>query len=107
MRRRALLAASSMMGGGKQVNTITLKPYVKSRMLWADYYAQYPVKSNITIQVATNGITGKGDIPIYENIQEGTTNTEIDIMPESNEITVTSINPQEDDTYIYEVVVEY
>lgn len=96
-----------MMGGGKQVNTITLKPYVKSMMLLGDYYAQYPVKSNITIEVATNGAIGKGDILIYENIQEGTTNTEIDIMPESNEITVTSINPQEDDTYIYEVVVEY
>lgn len=84
-----------------------MKPYVEKFFLLADYYAQYPVKSLVVINVATNGALGQGAFSISENTQEGTTNTEIDIMPESNEITVISIDPQEDDNYIYEVVIEY
>lgn len=107
-RRYSLLGSLSPSSGGvKPVNTITVKPYKSIGMLLADYYAQYPVQSLLEINVSTNGSMGQGVIMIRENTQEGTTNTEIDIMPQSNEITVISVNPQEDDNYIYEVVIEY
>ena len=106
-RRNSLLGSlSPSSGGGKLVNTITVKPYIEKFTLRANYYAQYPVKSRVLIDVATNGAMGQGTVCIYENTQEGTTQTEIDIMPESNEITVISVDPQEDENYIYEVVIE-
>ena len=94
-------------GGDKQVNTITVKPYIMGgKFLMADYYAQYPVRSNVIIEVSTNGVSGHGSIGISEMNQEGTTNTEIDMGPQTNEITVTSINPQEDAYYVYEVKID-
>lgn len=92
----------------KPVNVITVRPYIMGgKTLMADYYAQYPVESYVRISVSTTGALGYGYIVVREASQEGTTSTEIDIMPQTNEITVTSIEPQEDDYYVYEVVVEY
>lgn len=107
MDRRRNLIGQVKENSGKLVNVITLKPYIKKIGLFVDYHARYPVKSLVVITVSTNGAMGQGQIGIEEMNQEGSTGTEIDIMPESNEITVISIDPQEDDTYIYEVVVEY
>lgn len=107
MGRRRNLISQVKESGGKQVNVITLKPYIVKIGLFVDYHARFPVKSLVVITVSTNGMMGRGEIGIREMGQEGTTGIEIDMMPESNEITVISIDPQEDDTYIYEVVVEY
>lgn len=107
--RRMILASQlGVQANEKPVNVITVRPYIKSgKYLMADYSAQYPVRSNVTIEVSTNGMQGSGSIGISEMSQEGATNMEIDWYPQSTEITVTSIEPQEDDYYVYEVVVEY
>lgn len=107
--RRMILASQlGVQANEKPVNVITLRPYIKSgKFLMADYSAQYPVESYVRIVVATNGALGRGNIGIPILQQEYTTSTEIDIMPQSNEITVMEIEPQEDDYYVYEAVVEY
>lgn len=107
--RRMILASQlGVQSNEKPVNVITVRPYIEGRKyLLADCSAQYPVRSMVVIQVSTNGMQGSGEIVIVEMEQEGDSGMEIDWYPQSTEITVTSIEPQEDDYYVYEVVVEY
>lgn len=110
-RRRALMAAS-MQSGGKIVNTIVLRPFVykggKWNYLGIDYEISYPITSEVKVTFNTNGLFQQNHIIFYpeENIQNGTIR-DLDMNPESAEIQVISIDPQEDDTYIYDVVIEY
>lgn len=109
-RRRGLLSQSKA-GSGKVVNVITLKPYIFTGSgtfdyLQINYSALFPVSSNITINIETNGMFGTALLHMGIGVQSGKT-SETDLNPSSSEITVISIDPQEDDTYIYEVVVEY
>ena len=98
-----------MQSGGKVVNTIVLNPYIegdKFKSLNIHYSTSYPVASNISIHLVTTGMASATNINISQNSQNGYL-IEVDMDPETAEIQVISIAPQEDDTYIYEVVVEY
>ena len=110
-RRRSLLAAS-MHSGGKIVNTIVLRPFAyeggKLNYLGIDYKISYPITSDIKVTFYTNGSFQQTDILFsYEHSGQNGTLRDVDVNPESAEIQIISIDPQEDDTYIYEVVVEY
>lgn len=108
-RRRGLLSQSKA-GSEKLVNVITLKPYIfaggRFDYLQINYSALFPVSSNIIINIETNGMSGTALLHIGIGVQSGMT-SQTDTNPSSSEITVISVDPQEDDTYIYEVVVEY
>ena len=106
MRRRALLAASQT-GGGKTVNRIVLHPIVGEKgSLTVNYNAAFPVASVISIRISTTGVEGVGQINIPKNGQSGRKTT-LDVMVNSPEIQVLTFVPREDDTYRYEVVIEY
>ena len=110
-RRRSLLAAS-MPSGGKIVNTIVLRPFAyeggKLNYLGIDYEINYPITSDIKVTFNTNGSFQQTYI-LFSSEYSGQNGTfrDVDVNPESAKIQVISIDPQEDNTYIYEVVVEY
>lgn len=97
--------------GGKIVNTIVLRPYVckggKFNYLSIDYEISYPITSDIEVTFYTNGLNQKSTIYFFDYSGQNGTFTDVDMNPESAEIQVISIDPQEDDTYIYDVVIEY
>lgn len=106
-RRYSLLASlSNDSGGGKLVNIITLKPYIYRGSLNIDHNSLFPVTSDIRIDISTNGFEGQCSIPIEEGTS-GRLHNDVDLGPSTPEITVNSITPNEDDNYIYEVVIEY
>lgn len=87
-----------------------MRPYIAiyggSSSLSIDYNALFPISSEMIISITTNGVDENCSIWLFPGDQIGT-KTEVDLGPSTSEIIVTSIDPQEDDTYIYEVVVEY
>lgn len=60
-RRHSLLGSlsSGSWGGGKLINTITLKPYIDGGSLHIEYNTLFPVTSVIEINVSTNGLLGQ------------------------------------------------
>ena len=97
-RRNSLLGSlsSSSGGGDKIVNhgTITLNS-AKSKITW-----EYPLASFLVITLSTNS----GNLLVYA--ASGSSTNSIALGPGETIISVASIDPQEDENYIYEVVIE-
>jgi hypothetical protein len=98
MRRRALLAASQTGGGDKKiVNTITMKVTWDDILYLGTLYvtASYPVASNIYISDGNN----------EDTLLVGETSRNFDLIypPNNNQW---SISPSNDDTYIYQIIIE-
>ena len=96
-------------GGGKEVNVLTLRPYVEgSKITWlsVDYSCSYLPTSTIEVSIKTTGLDGECKIYITEGTLTGS-RTDVDLSPSSAEIEIISFEPMEDDNYIYEIVVEY
>lgn len=98
MRRRALLAASQTGGGGgKIVNTITIKVTWDDILEMGNLYitASYPVASDILISDGFNYN--------YLLVGETSRNSSLIYPPNNNQW---SISPSNDDTYIYQIIIE-
>jgi hypothetical protein len=98
MRRRALLAASQTGDGDKKiVNTITIKVTWDDILYMGDLYvtASYPVASNILIS--------DGSDVHYLLVGETSGNYLLVYPPNNNQW---SISPSNDDTYIYQIIIE-
>jgi len=93
----------------KPINTLTFIPYVDMGMLSIQIYAEYQVTSNIRVCFKFNPNLNYGFETEILDIFNGTKNTvKMDIAPAENaEIEIISITPKEDDTYIYNIVVQY
>ena len=96
----------------KPINTLTFIPYVdvKWGMLSIQIYAEYQVTSNIDVCIKFNSSSDYGPNEIKSfRILNGIKYVEkTDIAAAENaEIEIISITPKEDDTYIYNIVVQY
>lgn len=105
MRRRALMAASQPSGGGKPVNTLTLRPYSEWGELCVIFSFTFPPSSDLFVEVQTAGLLGIHTIYFLKGKQDGV-KISVDIA-ESPQMQLLSFTPTEDDDYIYEIVIEY
>lgn len=87
-----------------------MRPYINGSGAFSELViisnSLFPVSSDIMISMVTNGMEGSA-LLMLRNGTQSKNHYSVDLGTSSSEITVTSIEPQEDDNYIYEVVVEY
>lgn len=102
MRRRALLAASQT-GGGKPTNVLRLKVVSEGIDIGIEFNFDFPPTSQLEVSLLTDGYLGWANIPFPAYIQSGVKHS-VDVQ--ASKIQILSYTPTEDDTYIYEVIVE-
>jgi hypothetical protein len=92
--------------GGKPTNCLTLKPSLNKGDINVDFSFDFPPTSDLTVNLSIPNGLGKttAQINFWKDVQSGSKNSIG--MGTSTEIQILSYEPAEDDTYIYEIIIE-
>jgi hypothetical protein len=92
--------------GGKPTNCLTLKPSLNKGDINVDFSFDFPPTSDLTVNLSISNGLGKptAQINFWKDVQSGLKNSIG--MGTSTEIQILSYEPAEDDTYIYEIIIE-
>jgi hypothetical protein len=92
--------------GGKPTNCLTLKPSLNKGDINVDFSFDFPPTSDLTVNLSIPNGLGKttAQINFWKDVQSGLKNSIG--MGTSTEIQILSYEPAEDDTYIYEIIIE-
>lgn len=94
---------ASQTGGGKSTNVLRLKPVSGEREMDVEFNFDFPPTSHLEVILLTDGLEGMVKVPFPAYIQSGVKYS-VDIA--ASKIQILSYTPTEDDTYIYEIIVE-
>jgi hypothetical protein len=92
--------------GGKPTNCLTLKPSLNKGDINVDFSFDFPPTSDLTVNLSISNSLGNttAQINFWKDVQSGLKNSIG--MGTSTEIQILSYEPAEDDTYIYEIIIE-
>jgi hypothetical protein len=92
--------------GGKPTNCLTLKPSLNKGDINVDFSFDFPPTSDLTVNLSISNGPGNttAQINFWKDVQSGSKNSIG--MGTSTEIQILSYEPAEDDTYIYEIIIE-